>query len=87
MERQGGACIKAGLGAIAAARENDFAIVTSNLQYLAEAIDAIITLLGRMYDANIYQTLTAAAPLTTVHPATQAALKEETATRGMVPLM
>ncbi|KAJ8051645.1 hypothetical protein LXG23DRAFT_52764 [Yarrowia lipolytica] len=65
MERQGGACIKAGLGTIAAARENDFAIVTSNLQYLAEAIDAIITLLGPM----------------------QAALKEETATRGMVPLM
>ncbi|QNP99663.1 Indoleamine 2,3-dioxygenase [Yarrowia lipolytica] len=50
MERQGGACIKAGLGAIAAARENDFATVTSNLQYLAEAIDAIITLLGRMYE-------------------------------------
>lgn len=50
IERQGGPCLKLGLDAIAATRENDVETVVAKLQGLAENIDALISTLSRMHE-------------------------------------
>ncbi|ODQ64675.1 Indoleamine 2,3-dioxygenase [Nadsonia fulvescens var. elongata DSM 6958] len=50
MERQGGPALKAGLLALQAVRDDDASQVIHQLQIIAQIVDSITTLLGRMYE-------------------------------------